>query len=45
MGLSKIQNLNHKYEATKIEPLTKKNGAQSSIDKKHVPPKDINNQV
>jgi hypothetical protein len=41
MGLLKKQNLEHKYRTIKIQLLRKINGAQSSINKKPIPPKDI----
>jgi hypothetical protein len=37
MGLSKIQNLEHKYGATKTQLPKKINGAQSSIKRKPIP--------
>jgi hypothetical protein len=40
MGLLKIQNLEHIYETTKAQFPKKTNGAQSSIDKRPIPPKD-----
>jgi hypothetical protein len=39
--LSKIQNLKHKYGATRAQLLKKVDGAQSSIEKKFIPPMDI----
>jgi hypothetical protein len=42
MGISKIRNLEHKYEATKTQLLEKVDGAQSSIVKRPIPPKEIN---
>jgi hypothetical protein len=41
MGLSKIQILEHKYRATKVKFPKKVDGAQSSIDRRPIPPKDI----
>ncbi len=41
MGLSKILNLEHKYGTTKAQLLRKANGAQSSIKKRSIPPKDM----
>jgi hypothetical protein len=41
MGLSKIQNLGHKYGTTKTQLPKKENGAQSFIGRKPIPPKDI----
>jgi hypothetical protein len=41
MGLSKIQNLEHKYKVTKTQLLTKIDGAQYSINKRPIPPKEI----
>jgi hypothetical protein len=41
MGLSKIQNLEHRYEATKAQLPRKAYGAQSFINKKPIPPKEI----
>jgi hypothetical protein len=41
MDLSKIENLEHKYEATKTQFPKKVDGAQSSIVKKPIPPKEI----
>jgi hypothetical protein len=40
-GLSKIQNLKHKYGTTKAQLPKKENGVQSSIEKRPIPPKDI----
>jgi hypothetical protein len=37
--------LEHKYGTTKSQFTRKANGAQSSIDKRHIPPKEINNQT
>jgi hypothetical protein len=45
MGLSKIQNLEHKYGATITQFPKKTNGAQSSIEKKRTPPNDIDNKT
>jgi len=45
MGLSNIRNLKHKYESTRTQLLKKIDGAQSSIEKRLIPPKDINNQA
>jgi hypothetical protein len=42
MGLSEIQNLEHKYEVTKTQLRRKANGTQSFIDRMHIPPKEIN---
>jgi hypothetical protein len=44
MGLSKIQNLEHQC-VTKVQFLRKVDGAQSSIDKRVLPPKKINSWV
>jgi len=41
MGLSKVQNLEHKYRVIKAKLLRKADGAQSSIGIKPIPPKDI----
>jgi hypothetical protein len=41
MDLLKIQNLEHIYGTTKTQFLKKTNGAQSSINKRHIPPKEI----
>ncbi len=41
-GLLKIQNLENNYGTTKSQLLRKANGAQSSIDKRHILPKEIN---
>jgi hypothetical protein len=41
MVLSKIRNLKQKYEATKAQFLRKVDGAQSSVKKRLIPPKDI----
>jgi hypothetical protein len=45
MALSKIQNFEHKYGTTKAQFPRKVNGAQTSIKKKSIPPKDIGNQA
>ncbi len=45
MGLSKIQNLEHKYRATKSQLPKKTDGAQSSIEKRPIPPKDISSRA
>jgi len=45
MGLSKVWNLEHKYGATKIELPKKVDGAQSSIERKYIPPKDIGSRI
>jgi hypothetical protein len=45
MGLSKIQNLKHKYGATKAQLPKKTNRAQSSIERRHVPSKDVDSQA
>jgi hypothetical protein len=45
MGLSKIKNLEHIYGATKTQLLKKIDGAQSSIDKRPIPPKQISSQA
>jgi hypothetical protein len=37
----KIRNLEHKYEATKTQLFRKTDKAQSSIEKRPIPPKDI----
>jgi hypothetical protein len=39
----KIRNLKHKYKATKTQLLRKINRAQSSIERRLIPPKDIDN--
>jgi hypothetical protein len=44
-GLSKIRNLVHKYKATKTQLPIKVDGAQTSIDKRPIPPKEINSQA
>jgi hypothetical protein len=44
-SLSNIQNLEHKYEATKAQLLKKTDKAQSSINKKFIPPKEIVSQA
>jgi len=36
-----IENLKHKYGPTKTQLLKKVDGAQSSIEKRPIPPKDI----
>jgi len=41
MGLSKIQNIEHKYKAAKGQLPRKVDGAQSSIERRPIPPKDI----
>jgi hypothetical protein len=43
MGLSKIQNLVHKYGTTNAQFPIKVDGAQSSIKISPIPPKNINN--
>jgi hypothetical protein len=43
MGLLKIQNLKPKYKATKAQLPRKVDGAQSSIERRPIPPKDIYN--
>jgi len=45
MGLSKIQNLEHQCGVTKVQFPRKVDGAQSSIDKRVLPPKKINSWV
>jgi hypothetical protein len=45
MGLLKIWNLEHKYGATKTQLLRKVDGAQSSINKRLIPPKEIGSQA
>jgi hypothetical protein len=45
MSLSKIENLEHRYEATKTQLPKKIAGAQSSIVKRPIPPKEINSQA
>jgi hypothetical protein len=45
MGLLKIQNLEHKYRATRAQLPRNKNGTQSSIKIRHIPLKDIDNQT
>jgi hypothetical protein len=42
MGLSKIQNLEHKYGTTRAQFPIKAYGPQSSTEKRHIPLKDIN---
>jgi len=42
MGLSKIQNLEHKNETTKAQFPIKTDGPQSSTERRHIPLKDIN---
>jgi hypothetical protein len=37
--------LEHKYGTTKSKFTNKANGAQSPIDEKHIPPKEIDNQT
>jgi hypothetical protein len=41
MGLSKIQNLKHKYRATKAQFLKKENGAHSFIERRPTPSNDV----
>jgi hypothetical protein len=43
MGLSNMWNLEHKYGATKTHLPKKVDGAQSSIDKRLIPVKEISN--
>jgi hypothetical protein len=45
MGLSKIRNLKNKYGATKTQLPKKTNGAQSSIERRPIPPKDIGSKT
>jgi len=45
MGLSKIQNLEHKYKATRAQVFRKIDGALSSIERRPIPPKDIDSQA
>jgi hypothetical protein len=45
MGLSTIQNLEHKYKAIRTQLPKKTNGAQFSVERKFIPPKDIGNQA
>jgi hypothetical protein len=45
MGLLKIQNLEHKYGVIKAQHPRKIDGAQSSIERKHIPPNNIGNQT
>ncbi len=45
MDLSKIQNLEHKYKATRTQLPRKEDGAQSSVEKRLIPLKDINNRA
>jgi hypothetical protein len=46
MGLSKIQNLEHKYKSIRTQfPKKKKDEAQSSIKRKPISTKDISNQT
>jgi hypothetical protein len=45
MNLSKIWNLEHKYRTTRAQLPKKVDGAQSSLEKRPIPPKDINNQA
>jgi hypothetical protein len=42
MGLSKIQNIEHKYGTTRAQFPKKADGAQSFIERRHIPQKDIN---
>jgi hypothetical protein len=42
IGLLKIKNMEHRYEATKTQFSKKVDGAQSSIIKRPIPPKEIN---
>jgi hypothetical protein len=44
-GLSKIQNLEHKCEITKAQLPGKIDGAQSSIERRPIPPKDIHSKT
>jgi hypothetical protein len=44
-GFIKIQNLEHIYGATKTQLPRKADGAQSSIDKRPIPPKNIGCQA
>jgi hypothetical protein len=44
-GLSKIRNLEYKYRITKTQLPKKIDGAQSSVKRRPIPPKDIGNQV
>jgi hypothetical protein len=41
MGLLKIQNVEHKYGTTKTQLPRKIDGAQSSIERRPIPLKDI----
>jgi hypothetical protein len=41
----KRENPEHKYEATKAQLFRKADGAQSSIDKRLIPPKEISSQT
>jgi hypothetical protein len=45
MGLLKVWNIEHKYIAIKTQLPKKTNGAHSSIEKKPIPPKDIDSQA
>jgi hypothetical protein len=44
-GVLKIWNLDHKYKTTRAQLLRKIDGAQSSVERKHIPPKDIDSQT
>jgi hypothetical protein len=41
----KNRNLKHKYGATRTQLRKKVDGAQFSIEKRHIPPKDTNSQA
>jgi hypothetical protein len=45
MNLSKIRNLKHKYGITKAQLPRNLDGAKSSIERRHIPPKDIGSQA
>jgi hypothetical protein len=45
MDLLIMKNLEHKYGTTKTQFLRKTNGAQSSINKRHIPLKEIGSQA
>jgi len=45
MGLSKIPNLEHKYGANRTQLFRKEDGAQSSIEKRPIPSKDIGSRA
>jgi hypothetical protein len=43
--VSKIRNLKHKYETIRAQFPRKIDGAQSSIERRPIPPKDIGSQT